>query len=83
MNRAGGMVEELVGKVTNYVMKKNFDSNSDQSTPEKKWLNQRSDGLKTHEGGVGSGDSIFSNFLQTKESRSWNLPNLVTLKSEE
>ena len=53
MNRASGMVEELVGKVTNFVMKKNFDSNSDQSTPEKKWLNQRSDGLKIHAGGAG------------------------------
>ena len=63
------MVEELVRKVTNFVMKKNFDENSDQSTPEKKWVNQRSDGLEIHAGGVGSEDSIFSNFVQTKGSR--------------
>ena len=70
MNRASGVVEELVGKITNFVMKKNFDENSDQNTPEKKWLSQRSDGLKIHEGGVVSDDSIFSNFVQNKGSRS-------------
>ena len=64
------MVEELVGKVTNFVMKKNFDENSDQNTPEKKWLSPRLDVLKIHEGDVGSDDSIFSNFVQIKLSRS-------------
>ena len=70
MNRSGGMVEELVRKITDFVMKKNFDSNSYQNTPEKKWLSQTTDGLKIHEGGVVSYDSIFSNFVQTKQSRS-------------
>ena len=64
------MVEELVRKVTNFVMKKNFDENSDQNTPEKKWLSQTSEGFKIHEGVVGSEDSIFSNFVQIKGSRS-------------
>ena len=64
------MVEELVRKVTNFVMKKNFDENSDQNTPEKKWLSQRLEGFKIHEGDLGSEKSIFSNFVQTKESRS-------------
>ena len=64
------MVEELVGKVTNFVMKKNFDENSDQNTPEKKWLSPRLDVFKIHEGDVGSDDSIFSNFVQIKLSRS-------------
>ena len=47
------MVEELVGKITNFVMKKNFNSNSDQNTPEKKRLSHRSDGLKIHAGSAG------------------------------
>jgi hypothetical protein len=28
------MVEELVGKITNFVMKKNFDSNADENAPQ-------------------------------------------------
>ena len=59
MNRSGGMVEELVRKVTDFVMKKNFDSKADDNAPQQKWLSQRSDGLEIHAGGVGSEDSIF------------------------
>jgi len=40
VNRASGMVEELIRKVTNFVMKKNFNENIDKDTPEKKWLSQ-------------------------------------------
>ena len=48
----------------------NFNENNNQNTPKENWLSQRSDGFKIYEGGVGSGESIFSNLVQNKGSRS-------------
>jgi hypothetical protein len=38
VNRASGVVEEFVGKVTDFKMKKNFESNADKNVPKKRGL---------------------------------------------